>query len=337
MAASAPSYHERVPASSRTLIADRGDAGRRVDLVLRRHLLDVTQATRTRVQAWIEDGRVTINGDIIRRVAARTALGDEIIVHLPDNASRGPVALEEGPLERLYEDDALLIVNKPAGIVSHPTFRHPVGSLINVLLWHARTWPAGQRPSLVGRLDKLTSGVVVVAKTTAVHARLQRTLASSQSVKSYLAVAYGEMPKEREEITLRLRRDPLDRRRVVGTTGEGLASLTRVERLDHAVASGCPVVLARCQLATGRMHQIRVHMAARGWPLIGDPKYGEPRWAAAQVGHTREVLEAFPRQALHAWTVSFAHPSTGGRVEVTAPVPDDMRELIDACGLRQPT
>ena len=320
----------------RTIIADRGDAGRRVDLVLRRHLTDIGKATRTRVQSWIEDGRVTINGHLVQRVSSRTALGDEVTILFPDDVRPAPVLPEEGLLERLYEDDELMVVNKPAGIVSHPTFGHPTGSLLNTLLWDARTWPSAQRPSLVGRLDKLTSGAVVVAKTTIAHARLQRILASSRSVKSYLAVVYGPVATEQGDISLRLRRDANDRRRVVATLDDGLVSRTRFERLAQADAAGCPVALVRCRLATGRMHQIRVHLTASGWPLIGDPKYGEARWELARAGGVRDALHAFNRQALHAWKLSFAHPFTGDGIEVTAPVPADMSQLLDVCGLPLP-
>ncbi|MFN7982081.1 MAG: RluA family pseudouridine synthase [Vicinamibacterales bacterium] len=320
----------------RTLVADRGDAGQRVDLVIRRHLLDVSRASRTQVQHWIEQGRVTINGTVVTRVAARTAAGDSVVVHLPAAARRAAVLPEEGDLECLYEDEDLLIVNKPAGVVSHPTFRHPEGSLLNVLLWYARAWPESQRPSLVGRLDKLTSGLVVVAKSTAVHARLQRILASARSEKRYLAVAYGPMAHARVDIDLPLKRDPNDRRRVVATQGDGFPSLTHVERLAQIHHGDGAIVLASCRLATGRMHQIRVHMAARGWPLVGDPKYGEPRWTALPDSPARDALEAFPRQALHAWKVSFAHPSTGTRIEVIAPLPLDLRDLMDVCQLALP-
>lgn len=244
---------------------------------------------------------------------------------------------EERPLQRLFEDDHLLVVNKPAGIVSHPTYLHPAGSLLNVLLWHARNWPTGQRPSLVGRLDKLTSGALVVAKTPDAHARLQRTLALSLSEKSYLAMVYGPVSAERGEIDLRLRRHPDDRRRVVATADEGVLSLTRFERLDQVDVSGCSVALMRCQIVTGRMHQVRVHMAASGWPLVGDPKYGEPRWERAADVPLRDVLSTFPRQALHAWRVSFVHPFTHERVTVEAPVPEDLSGLLDACGLNRPS
>jgi len=322
-----------VPLPPRTLVADRGDAGRRVDLVIRRHLNDITSATRTRVQAWIDGGRVSINGSVVTRVATRTALGDMVIVELPDESPRAQVVAEPGQLDRLFEDDHLVIVKKQAGMVSHPTYLHRRGSLLNLLLHEAQGWPKGQRPSLVGRLDKHTSGAVVVAKTTDAHARLQRSLASSRSEKAYLAVVYGPVTRERGSINLRLRRHADDRRRVVADVNEGLASLTQFERIDQADVAGCEVALMRCRLATGRMHQIRVHMAASGWPIVGDQKYGEPRWERSRDEESRSGLEAFPRQALHAWRLSFEHPFTHQTVEVEAPLPSDMRELLTSCGL----
>lgn len=318
----------------RIVIADRGDAGRRVDLVLRRHLSDVHHATRTRVQGWIEDGRVSINGRIVQRVSERTGLGDIVEVALPDRSIRAEPVPEEGPLERLHEDEHLMIVDKPAGMVSHPTYRHPGGSLLNVALWHARRWPVGTRPSLVGRLDKQTSGLVVIAKTTDAHARLQRTLASSRSEKLYLAIVHGPMADLHGRIDLPLQRDLMDRRRVVIAREGGLASVTRFERLDQVQLAGGAMATVRCQLVTGRMHQLRVHLSARGWPIAGDPKYG------AGVGvPTRDAehpATAFPRQALHAWRLRFVHPFTGSHVDVKAPVPADMRGLIEACGLKPP-
>ncbi len=184
------------------MIADRGDAGTRLDLVLRRRLTDIHSATRTRVQAWIEDGRVTVNGTLVRRVAARTAHGDTIVVMLPRRTLRHVMGAEEVHLEVLYEDDHLLAINKPAGIVVHPTHRNISGTLMNALLWRAKAWPRPQRPSLVGRLDKLTSGIVIVAKTAAVHGALQRELMSTSGEKDYLAVVYGRVKVRRGEIAL---------------------------------------------------------------------------------------------------------------------------------------
>jgi len=309
---------------TRLITADRGDAGRRLDLVLRRHLTDLPRATRTRVQAWIASERVRVNGAVVARVAARVAFGDAVSVELPDEEPPVPVLAEAGPLDCLYEDEHLLIVGKPAGIVSHPTFRHPSGSLLNRVLAHAQGWPAGQRPSLVGRLDKHTSGAVLIAKTAEAHARLQRTLASSFSEKTYLAVVFGPVTQPRGTIDLPLGRDPDDRRRVVAVRGEGLPSLTRFERVDEAEVGDCRVALVRCQLVTGRMHQIRVHLAARGWPIVGDAKYGDS---------SRSTRVVFDRQALHAWRLAFDHPFTNTRVVVHAPVPEDMQALLDMCGL----
>ena len=171
-------YDRAVPHETRVIAADRGDAGRRLDLVLRRHLQDVDSATRTQVQSWIEDGLVSVNGRPIRRVSARTAFGDVVAVDLPEPAPRLVMAAEDVPIDIVYEDEHLLALNKPAGVVVHPSFRNTTGTLMNALLWHARSWPATQRPSLVGRLDKLTSGLVLVAKSATAHAALQRALGS---------------------------------------------------------------------------------------------------------------------------------------------------------------
>ena len=193
----------------RIVTADRGDAGRRLDLVLRRHLTDIDTATRTRVQTWIEDGRVTVNGTIVRRVAVRAALGDVVAVVLPDGLSPHVMTAEAVNLDVLYEDGHLLALDKPAGVVVHPGYRNTEGTLLNAVLWHARRWPAPQRPSIVGRLDKLTSGIVIVAKSAGVHAALQRTMGSSDTRKDYLALVYGRLKEARGEIDLRLGRDPI--------------------------------------------------------------------------------------------------------------------------------
>ena len=325
-------------AACRIVTADRGDAGRRLDLVLRRHLTDVRAATRTQVQAWIEDGRVTVNGKAVRRVAVRTALGDVVSVALPA-ATTVPMAAEEVALHVLYEDQHLLAVDKPAGLVVHPAHKNPSGTLMNALLWHGSAWPSGQRPSLVGRLDKLTSGIVLVAKSAGVHTSLQKALASSATAKDYLAVVYGKVNVARGDIDLRLARDPGDRRRVIASEDVGAPSLTRFERLARVAAPRAGLSLLRCRLVTGRTHQIRVHLASRGWPLVGDPTYGEPRWRHVTDLGLASVLRDFPRQALHAWRVTTRHPVTHADLTIEAPVPGDIQGLIEAAGLpmRAPT
>jgi 23S rRNA pseudouridine1911/1915/1917 synthase len=230
---------------------------------------------------------------------------------------------EDVALEVLYEDDDLLAVNKAAGVVVHPTYKNATGTLMDELFWHAREWPVSQRPSFVSRLDKFTSGLIVVAKTAASHAALQRAMAASDAEKDYLAVVHGQIPVAEGEIDLRLSHDPGDRRRMVASGSVGAASLTLFTTLARVDAPDPGLSLLRCRLVTGRTHQIRVHLAARGWPLVGDPVYG-----AASAPH------AFPRQALHAWRVAFTHPATGHRLHLEAPVPQDMDGLLTASGLR---
>jgi 23S rRNA pseudouridine1911/1915/1917 synthase len=317
----------------RTLTTDRGDTGLRIDLVLRRHLTDVGTATRTRVQAWIEGGRVTLNGRLVRRVATRAAPGDVLTVALPAEVSRPPMAPEDLPVRVLYEDEHLLVVDKPAGMVVHPTHRHLAGTMMNALLWYARTWPPTSRPSIVGRLDKLTSGLVVVARTAAIHAALQRTWSSNKTAKDYLALVYGRVSSSRGVIELGLRRDPADRRRVIASATLGAPSITRFERAGRAPAPRVGLSLLRCRLVTGRTHQIRVHLATKGWPIVGDPVYGSPRWKEVDDRPLAEALQSFPRQALHAWRVALVHPVTERRLLVESPVPDDLAGLIAIAGL----
>ncbi len=316
----------------RSITCDRGDARQRLDHVILRHLAgDGRRLTRTRLQAWIEAGRVSVNGRVARRPAARTAVGDRVAIDWPDGeapARRAAPAAEQTAIEILYEDAHLLAVNKPAGVVAHPTYGHAGGTLMNALLWHARAWEGGARPSLVGRLDKLTSGLVLVAKSAGMHAALQRELASARAEKDYLALVYGRVPKARGRIDLRLRRDPGDRRRVLASAHTGSPSLTEFERL----ARGPGVSLLRCRLRTGRTHQIRAHLAASGWPIVGDPVYGEPRWNTIDDADVAAALRAFPRQALHAWRLAFRHPVTGALVEIEAPIPEDIREVLEVLG-----
>ena len=317
---------------TRELTADRGDAGQRLDRVLSRHLSDVTIATRTRIQRWIADGLVAVNGSSSRRVARRVAAGDVVSVALPLRARRPVMMAEATALVVLLEDEHLAIVDKPPGVVCHPTHAHATGTMMNALLWLAREWPAPQRPSLVGRLDKWTSGLLLVAKTAVVHAALQRTLADRGSIKEYLALVYGDVRPERGQISLRLSRDRVDRRRVAASTSTGAFSLTTYERVAAIEAPDTTLSLLRCRLGTGRTHQIRVHLAARGWPIVGDPVYGEPRWGAVADPTVSAALAGFPRQALHASRVAFQHPVTGERIDVESPPPDDMRGILDALG-----
>ena len=239
---------------------------------------------------------------------------------------------EDLPLEILYEDDFLLAINKPAGMVVHPTFRHPRHTLMNALLWHARRWPEGARPSLVGRLDRFTSGVLLVAKSRAVHAALQRTLASAHAEKHYLAVVYGRVNVARGRLDAQLTRSRAERRTVV-TKHRGAVSLTVFERLRRVSAPPVGLALLSCRLMTGRTHQIRAHLAARGWPIVGDTKYGEPLWTRIGDASLAAALRGFPRQALHAWRVSLVHPISRQTLAFEAAPPEDFDRLLTAANL----
>ncbi len=334
-----------------TIAIDRGDVGVRVDRVLLRHLADVPGISRTRIQTWIAEGGVLVNDQPPNRPAWRLAAGDRLSVRVPERTRPGQPQAENLPLDILYEDDDLLAVNKPAGIVVHPSYRNTTGTLLNAVLWHlsastrsATAKPrrssqsavgpghaAGEIPGIIQRLDKLTSGVLLIAKRRAVHAAVQRAMHRNDVTKDYLAVVVGRPSPVRGTIDLALDRDPGDRRRVVVREHGGQPSVTKYERL--AVSRDTGLSLLRCRLVTGRTHQIRVHLAARGWPLLGDPTYGPAALPRAADPATQQVIAGFARQALHAWKVAFEHPTSGARLEVVAPLPEDMTQLLRVTGL----
>ncbi|MGE0039611.1 MAG: RluA family pseudouridine synthase [Vicinamibacterales bacterium] len=319
------------PAAWHTVTLDRGDQGVRLDRVLLRHLSGRPGTSRTRIQAWIAAGDVLVNGRPAPRASWRVAASDEVRVRLHEVPPRLRPSAEALPLEILHEDDDLLAVNKAAGMVVHPSYKHAAGTLMNALLAHTPT------PGLVHRLDKLTSGIVLVAKRRDVHAALQREMERRAVDKDYLAIVWGRPSPLRGTIDLALDRDPWDRRKVTVRDRGGVPSVTRYEVAGRmrGPAEGT-LSLVKCRLITGRMHQIRVHLAARGWPIVGDPTYGAARPPRLADPALDERARAFPRQALHAWRVAFVHPGTGRRLAIEAPLPPDMAGLLDAAGLRVP-
>src|SRR5215467_14142547 len=178
----------------RTFRADRGDDRERIDRVLQRHLADRPDITRSRIQVWIGGGLVRVNGVPAAKPASRLLTGDVVEVELPPPPERRAMTAQEMPLSVLFEDEHLLAVDKPPGLVVHPTKSHRDGTLINGVLWHARDWGEGRRPGLVNRLDRGTTGVLLVAKTPAIHAALARSLRRRDAGKEYLAVVYGATP-----------------------------------------------------------------------------------------------------------------------------------------------
>jgi 23S rRNA pseudouridine1911/1915/1917 synthase len=304
----------------------------RLDAVLERHLGDRPDASRTRIQRWIAAGRVAVNGVTARRAAQRVPTAACIDVALPALPARLAPEAEPRPLVVLYEDAHVLAIDKPAGLVAHPSLGHPRGTVYNALLWHARAWAAGARPQLVHRLDKQTSGVLLVAKAAPAHAALLRALDQGLLDKHYLALVCGRVERARGELSWPLRRDPGDRRRMIAAAG-GKPCRTRYALLGASRTPGDAVSLVACELLTGRMHQIRAHLATAGWPIVGDQTYG-PAVRPVTGNHRLDALLAsFPRQALHAWRLSFPHPVTGERIAVTAPVPEDLAGLLEVAGL----
>jgi len=324
-------------AATKSFRAERGEAGERLDRALLARLSHLPALSRTRVQAWIEAGQVRVNGAEVRRPAARLALGDEVLLALPEVAPLETPLPEDRPLAILYEDDDLLALDKPAGLLVHPTPKERQGTLWNRLLHRAADWGEGRLPSLVQRLDRDTSGVLLVAKGREVAAALARGLRGPQAEKAYLALVQGRVPAAKGRIDLGILRDPEDHRRFTASPWEGQPSSTLWERL--AEADSAPLTLLACRLLTGRTHQIRVHLKAQGWPLVGDPLYGEPRLLETADPETTELARRcreLPRQALHAWRLAFLHPRTRQTVAVEAPVPEDLAELLRAAGMRLP-
>ncbi len=234
----------------------------------------------------------------------------EVSTEIQSTERRRPLP-EEGPLSIVFEDEWIIVLDKPPGVVVHPTYKNWTGTLLNSVLWRVRDRD-GAQPGILTRLDKDTSGLVVMALTPEVHAALQRDQSAGRVGKEYLAVVQGTPEPPRGTISLPLGRDLADRRRVV-VTDAGAPSETRYDviRRLHDTTS-----LVRCELVTGRTHQIRVHLAARGWPVLGDASYGVASAAIA-------------RQALHAWRVRLPHPFTRQPIDLEAPIPPDLRSLID--------
>ncbi|HVG11201.1 MAG TPA: RluA family pseudouridine synthase [Thermoanaerobaculia bacterium] len=309
-------------ASRRTF---RVEGGARLDVAIVQHLSMIPGLTRARVRGWVEQGLVRVNGQPVKP-ARRLAPGDEVEVVLPPPPPRRELAPREMPLSVVYEDEWLLALDKPPGLVVHPAQGNWEGTLMHGLLWRAE----GYTPHLVSRLDQGTSGLILVAKAPEVHAALQRT----GMEKDYLAVVYGRTGLPKGRIDLGILRDPADPRRRMASRTEGRPSTTLWERL--AQSENTEFSLLRCRLLTGRTHQIRVHLQAARMPIVGDPLYGAPGWKGIGDPALAEICREFPRQALHAWRLGLIHPVTCEPLEVRAPVPPDLADLLSRAGLTFP-
>jgi 23S rRNA pseudouridine1911/1915/1917 synthase len=291
-------------------------AGRRLDEVV----AELAGTSRARAARWAGDGRVAVDGRP-RPKAYRLRGGERLAWAPPEEPPAGGPLAEDRPLAIRYEDDRLLVVAKPAGLVVHPGPGHPTGTLVNALLGRAGTsLSAGgggaDRPGIVHRLDKDTSGLLLVAKDDATHLALTRDLAAHRVERRYLALVQGRLPAESGTIDAPVGRHPRDRKRMAVVDG-GRRAVThwRVQESFPAVQ------LVEATLETGRTHQVRVHLASLRHPLVGDRTYGADPTLAARLGVSRPFL--------HAWRLAFTHPATGQRVELTEPLPPDLRPVLD--------
>jgi 23S rRNA pseudouridine1911/1915/1917 synthase len=300
------------------LVADAEAGGLRVDVWLARRLPSLSRA---RLQTLVAGQHVRIDGRSCR-ASTRLRPGQEVVVVVPEPAPAAP-APEDIPLRVVHDDPHLLVIDKPAGLVVHPGAGNPSGTLVNALLRHVADLSGiggVLRPGIVHRLDRGTSGLLVVAKDDETHRRLVRQFASRAVEKEYLALVHGGPSAPSGEISAPIGRDPVHRKRMSVRAPHGRearTAWTREETFDGAS-------LLRVRLHTGRTHQIRVHLASIGHPVVGDAVYGGTRAPSSRRAAAREALRALGRPALHAARLAFIHPATGERVAFAAPLPPDL-------------
>jgi 23S rRNA pseudouridine1911/1915/1917 synthase len=316
------------PAGTNRLTATADQAGQRVDRFLAEGIGTIS---RSRVKVLIEEGRLTADGKPVTEPADPVRAGLTYVLDIPPPAPARPVA-QAIPFAILHEDDDLIVLDKPAGLVVHPAPGNPDGTLVNALLAHCGPGFQGigaeRRPGIVHRLDKDTSGVMVVAKTQLANDKLTTAFANRDLDRAYQALCWGRPLPASGEIEGAIGRDRRDRKRMAVVSHGGKAALTRYRTVR---AWNDSLALLECRLATGRTHQIRVHLASRGHPIVGDPLYLRrvPATAKAIPPPLRDQLLDFPRQALHAVRLGFAHPRTGQILCFETPLPADMETLLN--------
>jgi 23S rRNA pseudouridine1911/1915/1917 synthase len=308
---------------TREFRVEADDEGR-LDAVVARRL----GLSRTRVQALLETGHVRVDGAQPKK-SHRLRAGEHVEVDIPPPEPLG-VEPEDLPLQVVFEDHDLLVVDKAAGMVVHPAPGHSTGTLVNALLHHVADLSGigGRlRPGIVHRLDKDTSGLMVVAKNDETHQALSQALQRREIKRLYRAVTWGHFAEERFTVDAPIGRDPGNRQRMA-VREQGRRALTRFRVKARWLAADALEVA----LGTGRTHQIRVHLAHLGHPVVGDVVYGD-RWHRGMSGTARawarELDERVPRQFLHAWRLAFRHPTTGEELRFESPLPQDLAAVVE--------
>ena len=300
----------------RLIIAEE-QAGQRADVGLAL-LLDIT---RSNMQRLLEDGRA-VKGAKVLKANYKLRTGDEIVVTLPEPQPLDAQP-ENIPLDIIYEDEDVIVVNKARGMVVHPAAGNYSGTLVNALLYHCKNLSGINgviRPGIVHRLDKDTSGIMICAKNDEAHLSLSQQIQAKTARRTYLAVVRGNIKTDSGTIETQIARDKVDRKKMAVVKENGREAITDYEVVERFGK----YTLVRCKLRTGRTHQIRVHMEYLGYPLVGDPKYSPMKTPFAIKG-----------QALHSQTLEFTHPRTGERMRFEAPLPEDMQKIITRLHLGQ--
>lgn len=323
--------------STHDFLVGEDNAGARLDRFLaERPELVAAHLSRSRIKALIEEGRVGLRGAPARDPAKKLAAGDAVTLEIPPPEPAEPQA-EDIALDVVYEDDHLIVIDKPAGLVVHPASGHETGTLVNALIAHCGESLSGvggvKKPGIVHRIDKDTTGLLVVAKTDAAHHGLSALFADHgrtlSLTREYLAFVWGVPDRAHGTIETFLGRHNIQREKMaVVPESRGREAITHWKKVaDYGVAA-----LVHCQLETGRTHQIRVHMAHIGHPLIGDATYGAGfKTKVAKLPQSaREAVAALGRQALHAATLGFEHPVTGEEMTFESALPEDLAALMAA-------
>jgi len=283
------------------------------------------EESRNALARLVENGHVRVDTNEVRKTSHRVSPGQTVEVDFPPPAPTQIVS-QDLPLTILYEDADLVVIDKPAGLVVHPAAGHADSTLVNALLYHVRdlSGVGGElRPGIVHRLDKDTSGVMVIAKNDETHRALTASWNTDRVRKEYIALVYGSPDPPRGTVDAPIARDPRDRKRmaVVATGRRAITDYETVERLRY-------VSLVRCRLRTGRTHQIRVHLKKLGHPIVGDPVYSGPQWRGIPDKKVQKVLASVSRQLLHAERISFPHPRTGEVAVFMADLPADFLDVV---------
>jgi len=319
-------------ADKHIITVDTADAGQRLDKWLVSQCPDLS---RSRIKSLVEDGQLTQENVPVTGLSKPVKAGTTYTLIIPAPLPATPQA-ENIPLDIIYEDDDLVVVNKPAGMVVHPAAGAPNGTLVNALLHHCGDSLSGiggvARPGIVHRIDKDTSGLLVVAKHDQAHRGLAAQFEAKTSERQYRAITKGIPSPAAARITGNIARHPVDRKRMAVSTAGGKPAATHYQVVRN-FTQGSKSLAAEiiCRLETGRTHQVRVHMAHIGHPLIGDPVYTRPlRAQGSDHGALNKALALFARQALHAEMLGFIHPTSGEHLQFTAQLPHDMSNLLKA-------